>query len=105
MRVLIVEDDTEVRRLLTQLLTLDGYEIATAFDSAGALAEVASREPDLVLLDVVLGDEDGRDLLQELRRVSDVPVIFLTGRGLEMDPDSRAGDGRRRLCRETVFSS
>jgi DNA-binding response OmpR family regulator len=85
MRVLIVEDDTEVRRLLTQLLEPDGYEIATAFDTAGALAEVTSREPDLVLLDVVLGDEDGRDLLQELRRVSDVPVIFLTGRGLEMD--------------------
>jgi two-component system, OmpR family, phosphate regulon response regulator PhoB len=85
MHVLIVEDDTEVRQLLTQLLAADGYEIATAFDTAGALAQVASHEPDLVLLDVVLGDEDGRDLLQELRRVSDIPVIFLTGRGLETD--------------------
>ena len=58
-------------------------EMAT--DSAGALRAVAEGAPDLVLLDVVLGGEDGRDLLVKLRQQSDVPAVFLTGRGLEMD--------------------
>jgi len=50
-----------------------------------ALTAVAQQAPDLVLLDIVLGTEDGRDVLRELRQLSDVPVIFLTGRGLESD--------------------
>jgi DNA-binding response OmpR family regulator len=85
MRILIVEDEPEMRELLGQLLEADGYEVETVSDSAGALAAVAAREPDLVLLDVVLGGEDGRDLLHELRLMGNAPAVFLTGRGLEMD--------------------
>jgi DNA-binding response OmpR family regulator len=85
MRILIVEDEPEMRRLLEDLLGSDGYEIETATNSASALAAVAAREPDLVLLDVVLGDEDGRELLRELRLVGNIRVVFLTGRGLESD--------------------
>src|SRR5580698_10280601 len=85
MRVLIVDDDIDMRRMLRQLLEADGYEIVTASNSAAALEEVVAREPDLVLLDVVLGEDDGREVMMELRRLSDVPVVFLTGRGLEMD--------------------
>jgi two-component system, OmpR family, phosphate regulon response regulator PhoB len=85
MRVLIIEDDINMRRMLRQLLEKDGYDIAAVSDGAAALAEVLSEEPDLVLLDVVLGEEDGRQVLLELRQLSDVPVVFLTGRGLEMD--------------------
>ena len=85
MRILIVEDELEMRQLLARLLEADGYEVETASDSAGALAAVAARDPDLVLLDVALGGEDGRDLLVELRLMGDVPAVFLTGRGLEMD--------------------
>ncbi|MCU1490032.1 MAG: two component transcriptional regulator, winged helix family [Acidimicrobiaceae bacterium] len=85
MRILIVEDEPEMRELLGQLLEADGYEVETVSDSAGALAAVAVREPDLVLLDVVLGGEDGRDLLHELRLMGNAPAVFLTGRGLEMD--------------------
>ena len=50
-----------------------------------ALKAVAEGAPDLVLLDVVLGGDDGRDLLVQLRQKSDVPAVFLTGRGLEGD--------------------
>jgi two-component system phosphate regulon response regulator PhoB len=85
MRVLVVEDDPEMRGMLAELLEADGYEVGAAADSGEALAAVAGREPDLVLLDVVLGQEDGRELLRELRTLSDVPVVFLTGRGLETD--------------------
>jgi DNA-binding response OmpR family regulator len=85
MRVLIVEDDVDMCRMLQQLLQADGYETSSASDGTGALAAVVSDEPDLVLLDVVLGEEDGREVMLELRRLSDLPVVFLTGRGLEMD--------------------
>jgi len=81
-RILIVEDDPELRQLLTKLLSAEGYDTEAVATSMEALA---APDADLVLIDIVLGDEDGRDLLQELRRISDVPVVFLTGRGHEMD--------------------
>jgi DNA-binding response OmpR family regulator len=84
-RVLIIEDEREMSRLLSTLLAADGYETETAPNSATAIAAVVEREPDLVLLDVMLGDEDGRELFQELRCISEVPVVFLTGRGHEID--------------------
>jgi DNA-binding response OmpR family regulator len=84
-RVLVVEDDREMQQLLSQLLAIEGYDVQTVADSATAITAVSRQEPDLVLLDIVLGNEDGRDLLRELRRMSDVPVVFLTGRGHEID--------------------
>jgi len=84
-KILIVEDDPDISDLLKRVLESDGYEVQTASDSAGALKAVAEGPPDLVLLDVVLGGEDGRDLLVKLRQKSDVPAVFLTGRGLEGD--------------------
>ena len=85
MKILVVEDDPDISDLLKRVLESDGYEVEMATDSAGALRAVAEGEPDLVLLDVVLGGEDGRDLLVKLRQKSDVPAVFLTGRGLEGD--------------------
>jgi DNA-binding response OmpR family regulator len=84
-RLLIVEDDDDMRLLLGRLLAADGYEIESVANSAAAIKALATQEPDLVLLDIVLGSEDGRDLLQEVRRMSDVPVVFLTGRSHEID--------------------
>jgi DNA-binding response OmpR family regulator len=81
-RVMIVEDDEEMRRLLTTLLSAEGYAVQAVATSTEALA---APDADLVLIDIMLGSEDGRDLLQELRRISDVPVVFLTGRGHELD--------------------
>jgi two-component system, OmpR family, phosphate regulon response regulator PhoB len=85
LKILIVEDDPDICDLLKRVLESDGYEVETASDSAGALKAVAMGVPDLVLLDVVLGGDDGRDLLVKLREKSDVPAVFLTGRGLEGD--------------------
>ena len=83
--ILIVEDDGEVVALLERHLTGEGYEVVTASSGTAAISAAAGREPDLVLLDIVLGEEDGRDVLRELRHFSDVPTIFLTGRGLESE--------------------
>ncbi|MGA2295272.1 MAG: response regulator transcription factor [Acidimicrobiales bacterium] len=84
-RILIVEDDQEIIKLLEKFLEGDGYEVTVAADLAGALMATSSLSPDLVLLDIVLGAEDGRDVLREMRLISDVPIIFLTGRGLEAE--------------------
>ena len=74
-----------MRQLLEHLLQADGYDVRGVSNSADALRAVAAEEADLVLLDVTLGTEDGRELLGELRYLSDVPIVFLTGRGLEVD--------------------
>jgi DNA-binding response OmpR family regulator len=84
-KILIVDDDVEITKLLSKFLLAEGYEVAVAADSNGALSATSAFAPELVLLDIVLGTEDGRDILRELRLISDVPVIFLTGRGLESE--------------------
>jgi DNA-binding response OmpR family regulator len=85
MRILIVDDDPEILDMLRRLLESDDYQVEAVSTAPDALAAVVREEPDLVLLDVVLGTEDGRDLLREMRLVCDVPVVFLTGRGSEID--------------------
>ena len=81
----MVDDDADITRLLEKFLTGEGYEVLVATDSAAALRATSTWNPELVLLDIVLGDEDGREVLRELRLLSDVPTIFLTGRGLESE--------------------
>src|SRR6202043_2765176 len=84
-RVLVVDDDAAIRELLETILVADGYRVFAEADGDAALARVKREQPDLVLLDVMLGAQDGLDLLAQLRRTSDVPVIFLTARGHETD--------------------
>lgn len=84
-RILVVDDDQEITKLLEKYLSNEGYQVGIASNGAGALASASASEPELVLLDIVLGSEDGREVLRELRLISDVPVIFLTGRGLETE--------------------
>ena len=83
--VLIVDDDAEVRAFLRRILTAEGYEVAQAADAESALRELKAAVPDLVLLDVMLAGEDGRDVLPRLHDVAPVPVILLTALGHESD--------------------
>lgn len=84
-RVLVIEDDAEMVAMLRTHLTTEGYDVDIASTCAGAIERATAATPDLVLLDIVLGKEDGREVFRELRLISDVPTIFLTGRGLETD--------------------
>jgi DNA-binding response OmpR family regulator len=84
-KILVVDDDSEITKLLNTFLSGEGYEVAVSSNGAAALSAASSMVPDLVLLDIVLGSEDGREVLRELRLISDVPTIFLTGRGLETE--------------------
>ena len=83
--ILLVEDDAEMVSLLGRFLPGEGFELRVVADMVSTLRAVSEFEPSLILLDVVLGNEDGRDVMREVREISDVPVIFLTGRGLESD--------------------
>jgi DNA-binding response OmpR family regulator len=85
MRILIVDDDLEMCEMLRRLLEADDYSVETVTNAPDAISAVVRDEPDLVLLDVVLDAMDGRDLLREIHLICDVPVVFLTGRGSEID--------------------
>ena len=81
----MVDDEPMVRNLLSRLLTMEGYEVTEVEDGQAALDLVSKEPPDLILLDVMLPARDGLDILGDLRRTSDVPVILLTARGDEGD--------------------
>jgi DNA-binding response OmpR family regulator len=77
--VLLVEDDSRVRRVLRLALEDEGYVVTEASDGAAGLAAVTA-QPDVVLLDLMLPDIDGFSVCRSIRRVSDVPVIMITAR-------------------------
>lgn len=84
-RVLVVDDEPQIRRFLDISLRAQGYAVALADSAAGGLAELAMHAPDLVILDLGLPDRDGREVLRELRQWSGVPVIVLTVRADEAE--------------------
>jgi two-component system KDP operon response regulator KdpE len=79
-RILIVEDEPALLRTLRIGLRARGYEVLTAAGGWDALSQAALRQPDAVLLDLGLPDRDGTDVIWQLRRWSQVPVIVLSGR-------------------------
>jgi two-component system, OmpR family, phosphate regulon response regulator PhoB len=85
LRILVVDDEAMVRGLLNRLLTMEGYEVLEVEDGHAALEQVRTDPPDLILLDLMLPGRDGLDILGDLRRTTDVPVILLTARGEEAD--------------------
>jgi two-component system, OmpR family, response regulator RegX3 len=84
-RVLVVEDEAAISEPLADHLAREGFD-AEVVGTIGEARQAFERgEPDLVLLDVMLPDGDGRDFCREVRRSSDVPIIMLTARGEEVD--------------------
>ncbi|MBS0456170.1 MAG: response regulator transcription factor [Proteobacteria bacterium] len=85
MNILIVDDDVELVGLLRFALTHAGYRVVTAFDGEQALVKLREHKPDLVILDVNLPLRDGFEVLDILRKTSQVPVMMLTVRAAEED--------------------
>lgn len=80
-RVLVVEDNSELRRLLNQGLEEEGFEVALARDGREALMLAESGDPDLMVIDIGLPDSDGRDVCQALKSAGvNAPVLFLTAK-------------------------
>src|SRR3954451_24216173 len=96
MRVLVIEDEPELRRVLVQALREDGYAVDEAADGPDGLFKATAWAYDLVLLDLMLPGLDGLDLLRRLRRQKPTPVLVLTARdaipdragGLDLGPDA-----------------
>jgi two-component system KDP operon response regulator KdpE len=79
-KVLIVDDDEGLVRLVDQVLTQKGYEVLKASNGQEALRLLFDQKPDLVLLDVVMSKMDGWQTCSRIRDVSDIPIIMLTGK-------------------------
>lgn len=84
-KVLLVDDDPQIREVVTIALERAGYGVVTASDGQGALRSARREAPRLVVLDVGLPELDGFEVCRRLRAFSDVPVLFLTARDDEVD--------------------
>jgi DNA-binding response OmpR family regulator len=84
-RILVVDDDDDIRGLLRTLLERAGYEVLDAPDGRDGLRELYAGSPDLVILDVAMPGLDGWATLERIREVSDVPILMLTARDAEVE--------------------
>jgi DNA-binding response OmpR family regulator len=84
-RVLVVDDDRQIRRALSTALTAQGYAVETAEDGQDALTRIATWSPDLVVLDLVMPGMDGFAVVRDARTWTPVPIIVLSARGQFQD--------------------
>jgi DNA-binding response OmpR family regulator len=84
-KILVVEDETKIARLVRDYLEHAGFEAEVVGDGDAALASARRSRPDLVVLDLGLPGRDGLDVARVLRRTSSVPIVMLTARGDEID--------------------
>lgn len=93
--ILVVDDEEDIREPIGMYLESEGYRVTLASNAADAMACVEEGDCDMAVLDVMLGEDDGFTLCRDIRRVSEIPVIFLSGRsedteriiGLELGAD------------------
>jgi DNA-binding response OmpR family regulator len=84
-RVLVIDDDSDIRGLVAELLRRAGFTVEEAGDGRSGLRALHQTPPDLVVLDVSMPDLDGWQTLERIRDLSDVPVLMLTARGGELE--------------------
>ena len=84
-QILVVDDEKRMVRFIRLNLEQDGFKVISAFNGTEALEQVRKNLPDLVLLDVMMPDMDGFEVLKKIRQASTVPVIMLTAKGEEAD--------------------
>ena len=92
-RILLVEDEEKLARMVEMELRYEGYEVTKAFDGRTGLEQALSGKHDLVLLDIMLPQLSGMEVLRRLRRESQVPVIMLTARDSVIDKVSGLDSG------------
>jgi len=84
-RILVVDDEERMVRFIRMNLEHDGFQVSEAFNGKEAIQKIRDVTPDLILLDVMMPDIDGFEVLETVREVSQVPVIMLTAKGEEDD--------------------
>jgi len=85
MRILVVDDDPEIVSFVKRGLAYEGYTVDTAADGKEALTKARDREPDLVILDIMMPGIDGIEVAKRLRQGGDVPILMLTAKGTVAD--------------------
>jgi DNA-binding response OmpR family regulator len=84
-RILVVDDEERMVRFIRLNLEHDGFQVIEAYNGTQAINKIRSNLPDLVLLDIMMPDMDGFEVLKIVREVSSVPIIMLTAKGEEDD--------------------
>lgn len=84
-RILVVDDDKTLVRLLREALSKADYDVITASNGIDALQELYAKQPDLILLDVMMPRMDGWETAQRVRQMSQVPIVMLTAKDEESD--------------------
>ena len=85
MKILIVDDEVNIRDMLKQYALFNGYEVCEAANGFEAVQRNAEEHPDLIVMDVMMPGLDGFGAVKEIRKTSDVPIIMLSARGEEYD--------------------
>lgn len=84
LKVLVVEDDREIRALMQSSLSVEGFDVITAVSISEATALIAHRHPDIIVLDLGLPDGDGGQLVHAVRKTSTLPIIVVSARHQEV---------------------
>lgn len=84
-KILVIEDDDDIREMLDNYFVKDGYDVILADDGSKGVVSAKNEKPDIILLDVMMPVMDGYEALCEIRKFSEVPVIMLTAKGEQMD--------------------
>jgi CheY-like chemotaxis protein len=95
-KILVVENDPSLRRLTSQLLHLEGYEVVQAENGRYALEALADQAPELVLCDLLMPEMDGRAVLRAMKqdpRWSTIPLVFLTASAAASDRENCIAEG------------
>ena len=92
-KILIVEDEKELARILGAYLEVEGYTLFVTYDGAEGLSVFYKERPDLILLDIMLPIKDGITICKEIRETSDVPIIMISAKSGEMDKVIALGIG------------
>jgi DNA-binding response OmpR family regulator len=95
-RILVVDDEPHIRRVLSAILGSRGYEVMMASDGTQGLDEFGAQQVDLVILDLMMPGASGLEILSKIRtdpRRADTPVIILTAKGQDTDRDAALAGG------------
>jgi two-component system KDP operon response regulator KdpE len=84
-KILVIDDDPDIAKLLTIILKAQGFSIFQAFNGKDGLKRVYELHPDLIILDVMMPELNGWDVCPRIRELSDVPILMLTARSAESD--------------------
>jgi DNA-binding response OmpR family regulator len=84
-RVLVIEDEPEMLEMLRIMMETEGFEVVVAQDALSGLRAAYQTHPDAILLDVMMPEMDGFETCRRLREMTDVPILFITGKATTMD--------------------